>query len=373
MAPLKDDQLPFEVAEVLYRINVRGPVPLDLLQSAFAAILNETVPPSRDVLLGALLVGLMARGPSPTEVAALLRVAFALDGHVPEEVSRLQLPSGARLVGAVGSGKKGVKTINISTPSAIVAVSAGAFVAKPGSSSTSSLVGSADFMAAVGMNPRADLETTNRVLQRTGFGFYVVEKLIPRFDAAYGGKFFAPSVLSFGLAALLCPVKVDTLLFGLAHPDVECALKVLRECRVDDAFVVSTTHDDVHFVDEMGIYGLTKVIGMRGGMIGAVRQIDPTALLGIPRYLPADIAQAPSARENIARAVRVLAGRGDPAHEDIISINAGNLLYLAGLAEDLAEGYSIAKGAIRARRPMEKLLEVVEATDGDVSALRSYL
>lgn len=74
--------------------------------------------PTRDVMLGSVLTGLLLRGPRLEEVAAAIRAATDLDRkgwdfHHP--------PAGVRFVGYTGSGKKTFKTINLSTAAALVA------------------------------------------------------------------------------------------------------------------------------------------------------------------------------------------------------------------------------------------------------------
>ncbi|MGB7290940.1 MAG: hypothetical protein WBD99_02040 [Thermodesulfobacteriota bacterium] len=361
------------IKEVFYRLNVNVEIKLDLLESAFMDILKHREPKIRDVLLGAFLTSIMTRGPTVEEVVALLNTAFKLDKYSPESAVRVNLPKGKLLISAAGSGKKGVKTINISTPSALVAASLGAYIVKPGSSSTSSVTGSADFVREVGANIDLEVGEMADVLNKTGFGFFPIEKYIPKFDKVYGGRFYAPHVLSFGLAALVNPIKFDTILYGLAHPDVEFAIKVLREFGIKNAMIVSCTHDDIHFLDEIGVYGTTKLMGMRNAAIEKVLYIQPTEILGLPRYTPKDIAQGRTKEVNIKHVLKVLNGRGARAHEDIVCINAANLLYLAQLSEDLKEGYHKAKDVIRKGQPLEKLIEFVESSNGDTGLLYKYL
>src|SRR3989338_6051580 len=103
------------VSEVLYRLNVGTPIDMNLLEDAFTRILNDEVD-AREIQLGSLLTGIMARGPSEEEIYTLMKTAFKIDGFDPSIQHRVDLPDGKKLVGAIGSGKKGVKTMNISTP-----------------------------------------------------------------------------------------------------------------------------------------------------------------------------------------------------------------------------------------------------------------
>jgi len=79
----------------------------------------------------------------------------------------------------------------------------------------------------------------------------------------YGGKFYVPHALSFALAALVSPVQFDNLIYGLAHPNVETSIEVLKKFGIRDAMVASTTHDDIHYLDEMGVSGDVKTLHPR--------------------------------------------------------------------------------------------------------------
>jgi anthranilate phosphoribosyltransferase len=372
-AVAKVDLAPPEVADVFHRLNVRAPVDVRLLATAFGRILRIEDSHLRDLLLSAFLMSVMTKGPQVEEIVALLREAFTIDGFSPDGGVKVNLPPNEKLIGCAGSGKKGVKTINVSTPSALLAAAIGVYVVKTGSSSTSSISGSADFLTAIGANIRPSRDEMVATLRKLRFGFVQIEALVPNFDRLYGGRFFVPHALSFGLAGLITPVKLDHRLYGLSHPEVELPLRVFREFGVKNALVVSSTHDDIHYIDEMGIYGTTRVIGMRGGRIGRLLYVDPAAILRIARYRPEDLAQGCSLEENVAIALSALRGRGRRAFRDIICINAANLMVLSEKAEDLRQGFALAKRAMAKGTALDLLESFVASTGGDVAALHARL
>ena len=294
------------VSEVLYRLNVNSEIEVKLLDRAFDLILSKPKSPVRDIQLGSILVGIISKGPKTEEVASLLRSAFKLDNFNPNNKHEIILPEGELLVGAIGSGKKGVKTMNISTPALITAASLGVYTVKIASSATSSLTGSSDFLRAVGMNLDLPVEKMEKVVLNTNFGAFVVEGLIPKFDAVYAKKFYAPHALSFGLAALVSPIKFDNLLYGLAHPNVDLCVDVLNEFKMKNVMVASTTHDGIHYLDEMGIYGITKIKGIRNGEIGKTKKFNPIVDLKLRVYGPDDISEGENKVKNIKLAVDVL-------------------------------------------------------------------
>ncbi|MBU4351281.1 hypothetical protein L6250_02520 [Candidatus Parcubacteria bacterium] len=267
------------IHEVIYRLNVRKELSLDILHEAMIKLLEMEESQVKNVQLGSLFTGIMARDPSVEEITTLLRAAFYKDGSPNnEEKHRIELPNNAKLISSVGSGKKGIKTINISTTSSIIASSLGSYVAKPGSSSVSSLTGSSDLLEETGVNINLPLEEMVQVLKITHFGIFKIENYLKHFGNLYNNKFFTPHVLSYGLAALASPVKVDKLLYGFAHYDVEKSLDVLLNFGFKDLLICSCTSDGIHYIDEIGVYGENRIIGARNGLKGRLKTFQPTSL-----------------------------------------------------------------------------------------------
>lgn len=360
--------------ELLYRLNVNSNYDLQLLKDAFYEILNIEENNTRNIMLGSILTAVMTKEPSVDEVVTLLNTSFSIDGYDPMKREKIVMPNNEKVITIVGSGKKGIKTINISTASAILAASMGAFVVKPGSCSTSSITGSADFMELVGANKNLSLDDSKVILKQCGFAFFKIEDVIPKFDKIYGGNFYVPHVLSFGLAALVCPIETDILLYGLAHPNVELSLNVLKEYGIKQAMVISSTDDDIHFIDEMGIFGNTRLIGTQDGKNnGELLIFNPLQELNLPKYSSSDIKQGNNKIENVKYILEVLNGTGRKSHEDIICINCSNILYLSGIVKDLNEGYILSKEAVKTGQGLKKLIEYVELTGGNKNNILSIL
>ncbi len=362
------------IKELLYRINVNSKYNIELLENAFKEVLNINQSDIRNIMLGSLLTALMAKGPTEDEIVALLKVAFSLDNYEPLKREKIELLNNKKIITIVGSGKKGIKTINISTASALLASSMGAYVVKPGSSSTSSMTGSADFMELLGANTSISTEKSINILKKCGFSFFKIENIIPKFDNIYGGNFYVPHALSFGLAALVCPIQTDATLYGLAHPDVELSLNVLKRFGIKNAMVVSSTDDDIHFIDEMGIFGTTRLIGTQDGVNnGKLLIFNPLKELKLPKYTSDDIKQGNNKTENIKFILDAINGKGYKAHEDIICINCANILYLSGIVNDLKEGFVLSKEAIKTGQALKKLEEYIELTGGHTNNIKKIL
>lgn len=137
--------------EVIYRLNIhKKPTPY-LLKRAFQEILLQPKLSLRDVQLSALLQCMMISNPSVTQITALLEVPLKI-AKMDKAKAKLILPSHKKLIGVAGSGKKGFKLINVSTPASLLASSLGAYVSKTVSKATSSYLGSSDLLTLAGAN-----------------------------------------------------------------------------------------------------------------------------------------------------------------------------------------------------------------------------
>ena len=362
------------VKEFMYRLNVNSKYDMNLLKNCFKEILNVEDINLRNTLLGSVLTALMVKGPTKDEIFTLLKVTFSLDKYNPYNRKLIEMGDNTKTVAIVGSGKKGIKTINISSASAFLAASLGAYVVKPGSFSTSSITGSADFMDIIGAKCDISLDKSISILKQCGFAFFSIENIIPKFDSIYGGNFYVPHVLSFGLAALVCPVKTDAILYGLAHPNIELALDVIESFGLPNVMVVSSSDDNIHFLDEFGIYGITNIIEKNTEFDDSkLVEFEPAKLFNLPKYTSKDIQQGKDKNENIKYILKALNGEGTRAHEDIICINCSAILYLAGIVNNLKDGFDLSKKAIKTGQGLKKVEEYVLLTGGKLDNIRKIL
>src|SRR5690349_18892322 len=115
------------------------------------------------VQIAALLMGLRVKGETGAEVAGAARALRAAMLRVATD--------GDRLIDTCGTGGGTVPTFNISTAAALVAVAAGARVAKHGNRSFTSKCGSADVLEALGVRIALDPQSAARVLRDAGVTF----------------------------------------------------------------------------------------------------------------------------------------------------------------------------------------------------------
>ena len=372
IGPLQAAAGPEHFGAYLHRLNAGQDLTYEEARSYMSMVLAIDDGRQRSAQLGVLLNGMMAKRPTVEEATGVIDAALELDGHHP--AARPAHPfTGERVVGMAGSGKKGVKTPNISTPAAIVAAAAGVKVAKCASAATSSAAGSADTLKNLGVRLTGDRTRTLEVMAACNLGVFEIEQIVPRFDAAYGGLFFAPHVLSLALPALLLSVRADHLLYGIAHPDVTLSMEVLRRYHDGDMLVVSSTPDNVRYIDEVGIIGETAVVGVRGLQRGNTRRLNMAEVLGTGSYSLPDIRPGATAIDQARIVVETLAGRSHRALADLVAVNAATLIFLGTSQHTLPEAFALAREVLDGGAGLARLRDLARLSGGTDEAIRRWL
>lgn len=335
-------------------VGVR-PTPGDLA-GGFDSI-TDLRPPARDVVLGTLMTALMAGGPRVGDVVAFLRSALSLDRRPPPQ--EVRGGDGRPVLMLAGSGKKGRRTLNVSTPAALVAAAAGAQIIKVGSAATSSALGSRELVHALGLPECRTAESVRDSLAASGIAFVAIEPEIPLLDGMYGGRFHAPNPFSFGLAPLASPVRGDITVFGLSHPRVDVAASVLGEFGMDQVEVLSSRLPTGEYLDEIAPVGHVLSCRVRQGRPGLVRRQPAHELVGA---IGIDIPQPSGRGEAIERVGDLLAGGGLREHRVMVAANAGYLLVRSGIAASPSAGMAVAddilcSGAALANLSRARLVE----------------
>ncbi len=360
------------IVEGIYKLNIGFSLSEQESYDAMLSILAIENPLERSTFLGIILNGIMSKHPDVDELVGLLKATLTLDNLNLENIRQIEI-AGEIVIGLAGSGKKGIKSNNISTCASFVAAAAGAFIIKPCSHATSSLTGSTDFVEKLGIKLKLDSEKTEQILRKTGLGFFSIEGQIQKFDSLYGGKFHAPHALSFALSALVLPIKPNLMFFGLSHPAVSTSVKVLDKFGYKNSFVVASTDNGLHYIDEVAVFGTTYICGNRNGKVGKINYIQPANELGLPRYSREDIKPGENIEENILLGLKVLQGIGDRAREDMVCVNSGTILYLAGKVKNLKEGYLLSKKVISEGKVIKKVKQLIIEIGGDMDIFNQLI
>ncbi len=318
-----------------------GTLSMDEAQVAMGAVMDGEATPAQ---LAALLMGLRMRGETVDELAG-----FA--AAMRERVVRVEAPAGA--IDVVGTGGDGSGTFNISTTAALVAAAAGVPVAKHGNRAMTSKSGSADVLDALGIRIDHDAASAGAALREHGFAFLFA----PNFHPAM--KHAGPTRREIGvrtafnlLGPLTNPAGTRRQLLGVADPALaERMAEVVRRLGTDRTFVI---HGDG--VDELPLDGSGVAYIVAGDVIE--RHAIDAAALGFKRAATGRLAGG-TPDENARLSEAVL--RGEPGiRRDVVLLNAGAALLVAGVVGQLEEGIERAALTIDAGLAAE-LLETLRA------------
>ncbi|MDE1957990.1 MAG: anthranilate phosphoribosyltransferase [Xanthomonadaceae bacterium] len=301
------------------------------------------------VMIAAITIALRVKKETIGEITAAAQVMRELS-------TKVEVKDAHNLVDVVGTGGDGARTFNISTAAIFVAAAAGARVAKHGGRAVSSQSGSADALEALGVNINLNPEQVAQCIDEIGVGFMFA----PSHHAAM--KHAAPVRRELGvrtifniLGPLTNPAGAPTILMGVFHPDlVGIQVRVLQRLGIERALVVYGKDG----LDEISLGGATLVGELRDG---AVREYelepeDYGFTMASSRNLRVDDAMA--SRELLLAALE----NRHAIARDVVLLNAGAALYVAGVATDLADGIARARVAIDSGAARARLDQFVAAT-----------
>ncbi len=294
---------------------------------------------------------------TPAQIAAFI-TALRMKGEVVEEIAgcaramreRAQRirPRVDDLVDVVGTGGDRVNTFNISTTTAFVVAGAGAYVAKHGNRAVSRRSGAADVLEALGVNIQVGPEVVEGCIEDIGIGFLFAPLYHAAMKHAVGPRREIGIRTVFNiLGPLTNPAGARNLLVGTYDPGLtEIMARVLAELGARRALVV---HGDG--MDEVSTLAPTRISEVRDGSVRTYT-LDPTTLGISPPNAQALAGGSPE--ENARTTEAILRGESGPPR-DIILLNAGAALQVAGLAGDLREGMALAARAIDSGAAYERL------------------
>jgi len=337
-------------SELLQSVMSRGDLSREHTRWVFGQIMDGWW---TEAQVAGLLVALAAKGETTDEIAG---AATAMR----ERVTPIET-GGADVVDTCGTGGTGLSTFNISTAAALVAAGAGVVVAKHGNRTSTRASGSADVLAALGVNIEAPADVVGQCLAEAGVCFCFAAKCHPAM------KYAAPVRKQLGvrtvfniLGPLTNPAGARRQVMGVFDGEItEKIANVLGALGAVRAMVVHAEDG----LDEISTTGLTKISEWRGGKVRsyAVQPED----YRIPRVLLEDLL-VDSADQSAAVIREVLGGRPGAAR-DITVLNAAAALVVAEKADSIDKALPLARQSIdsgAAAAALDKLIEVSNTAGG---------
>ncbi|HWC71742.1 MAG TPA: anthranilate phosphoribosyltransferase [Actinomycetota bacterium] len=280
--------------------------------------------------VGGLLMALRSKGETADEVEGFARTML-------EFANPVQTP--APVVDIVGTGGDRSGTFNISTASAIVVAGAGVSVAKHGNRAASSNCGSADVLEALGVTIDLDAAGVEACLAEAGVAFLFAPMFHPAM--AHAGpvrrELRVPTVFNF-LGPLTNPARPFAQAVGCSDARM---LPLMAEvlARRGTRGVLFRGEDGL---DELTTTGPSIVFEVADGVVNET-MLDPAELGFAPAMVEA--LQGGDAEASAAIVRALLAGETGPKR-DVVLLNAGAALEVAGRAADLGEGIALAAETI---------------------------
>jgi anthranilate phosphoribosyltransferase len=334
------------IAEAIQRTVEHREVFHDEMLHVMRQIMRGELSPAQ---IGGFIIGLRVKKETIGEIAAAAQVMREL--ATPVEVADER-----HLVDTCGTGGDAAHTFNVSTCAAFVAAAAGAKVAKHMGRSVSSSSGSAEVLEALGAQIALSPAETAQAIDKLGIGFMFA----PAHHAAM--KHAAPVRKDLGvrtifniLGPLTNPAGAKSQLMGVFHPDlVGIQVRVLQRLGSKHVMVVY----GLDGLDEISISGGTMVGELAGGEINEYN-IHPSQF-GLELYDRRAI-EVHTVGESKAMILAVLENQPGPAH-NIVALNAGAAIYVAGVAKTLKSGIERASQTIKSGAAKHKLEEFIAFT-----------
>jgi anthranilate phosphoribosyltransferase len=324
--------------EALVRVIEHREIFHDEMLSLMRQIMSGEMSPT---LIAAIIIGLRVKKETIGEIAAAAQV-------MREFSTRVEVGDRAHLLDTCGTGGDSAHTYNISTATVFVAAAAGAKVAKHGGRSVSSKSGSADILGALGVNLNLTPDQVAQCIDRTGVGFMFA----PNHHSAM--KYAAPVRRELGvrtlfniLGPLTNPAGAGNQLIGVFHRDLVGILaRVLQRLGSRHVMVVY----GLEGLDEISLAGDTLVGELKDDQVREYT-INPEQF-GVATSALSEI-QVADGGESKEMLLAALSNQPGPAR-DILALNAGAAIYVAGLADSHQAGVKkalavLASGAAKAK------------------------
>lgn len=336
------------IQQAIHNLSIDAAVDGELTGLVANEILEGKATPAQ---VGAFLVALRIRGESPEHLGAFVRAMRSY-------ATPVEVPHRDRLVDTCGTGGDKLNTFNISTAAAIVAAGAGGKIAKHGNRAATGAPGSgsADVLAALGVNIACSSECSIECLRECGLAFFFA----PAYHAAM--RHAGPARREIGvrsimnlLGPLANPAGTMRQLIGVTSSELtEVFARVLAELGAEHVMVVHGSDG----MDELTLTGPSRVTQYRNGEV-TTYTIKPEDF-GLKSCKIEDLQCGGSVEDRAAIIREILDGKRGPCRS-IAELNAAAALIVGDCAGSFEEGLKLAAQSIdsgAAKRVIEKLAAI---------------
>jgi anthranilate phosphoribosyltransferase len=300
-----------------------------------------------EVQIAAFLAAMRMKKATAEEFAGL---AQSMRDHAVKVNTKI-----TNLVDTCGTGGAPLKTFNVSTAAALVAAGAGAYVAKHGNRGITSKCGSADVLEAMGVKVDCPPDVVAECIENAHIGFMFapmfhpamkfVQPIRKSLDFRTAFNILGPLANPAGAQAQVMGVPQESLLDRIAE-----TFKILG---IKRAMIVHGSG-----LDEISITSTTKVVEIKDKKKTSY-EIHPKDF-GISSPKMAELVGS-NAEYNAGMIKEVLHGKNKGPARDMILLNSAAAIMVAGLAENLKDGFKKAGQSVDSGAAigcLEKLIEI---------------
>ena len=322
------------------------------MRGVMLAIMQGQCP---DAMMGALLTALRMKGESIEEITAAAQV-------MRELAIKVDLSDVPNVVDIVGTGGDGANLFNVSTAATMVAAVAGCHVAKHGNGGVSGKSGSSDLLQQAGINLALNTEQITQSIKTHGIGFLFAPNHHVAMKHAMPIRRTLKTRTVFNiLGPLTNPAGVKNAVIGVFNPSLcEPLANVFKNLGAEHVLVVGSVDN----LDEISLATYTHVAELKDGKV-SVYDIEPEDVGIESQTLKGLIIENPS--QSLALIREALANNPNKTPiakkaADMIALNAGATIYVAGKADTIKQGVAMAQDIISSGKALQKMAALASFT-----------
>lgn len=322
------------------------------MRGVMLAIMQGQCP---DAMMGALLTALRMKGESIEEITAAAQV-------MRELAIGLDLSDVPYLVDIVGTGGDGANLFNVSTAASMVAAEAGCYVAKHGNAGVSGKSGSSDLLRQAGFYLELSPDQIMESIKNHGVGFLFAPNHHVAMKHAMPIRRTLKTRTIFNiLGPLTNPAGVKNAMIGVFNPALcEPLANVFKNLGAAHVMVVGSNDN----LDEISLATTTHVAELKEGKV-TVYDIEPEDVGIESQTLKGLIIDSPA--QSLALIQAALANNPDKSETaqkaaDMVALNAGATIYVAGKAASLKDGVAKAQEIIASGKALQKMQDLAQFT-----------
>ena len=214
-----------------------------------------------------------------------------------------------------------------------------------------------------------------KIAVKTKLGIFNINNTVPRLNHIYDNRIYNVQVFAglIGGAAVVCPVDVDLINYGLTRGSNKVCLGILKKIYPDKNIIITTgqNKNNNQIIDQISIMDNTNIAESINGKISYYK-ITPKNL-GFECGNIKNVQTKNTQKKNAQEFVKLLLGKNNSTLESLIAMETAMNLYGIGVVKNLKIGASIALKMIKSGNGIKVLEKLIVLSGGDIKKLQSLM